>query len=438
MNDFLNLKNLLDKNNIKNRVEEISIYEDDELTKFLFFNFPIARESEEIRIRENDPNISSIINSNFMKFRGISNYEAIWSNELNYIECEIVMPRNNVPSRFILRRLSKLFNSDEYLELESGHEISDPLSLMLYSDARIKVSVGYSSKEFAILSTYKDGRHIDIEKDITRFRPTLKIEEVSVKTQDEAKKLLEKVSNSLFYQLDILYDLVITLCPRKESRVARTKRVRKSNSTEVDIQDIKLDYEYDEIPMALYWFAQSNSDSPIFKYFALYQALEYYYPIYTTATAKTRIQSLIKDPKFNINKDSDVVQLLSIIKINSMSNISDEREQLSITLRNIVSGDEIIDFIANNENLNDYYTNKSAKKISDQKLRLTDKIGIVDDVAERIYEIRCRIVHNKASEINNKILPMTKNVDYLVNEVALLEFIARKAIIANSCPFTLV
>lgn len=75
------------------------------------------------------------------------------------------------------------------------------------------------------------------------------------------------------------------------------------------------------------------------------------------------------------------------------------------------------------------------KRLCEQKLRLTDSLGIIDDVAVRIYEIRCQIVHNKASEINNKILPMTKEVDYLVNELELLKFIARKAIIANSRPF---
>ena len=132
-----------------------------------------------------------------------------------------------------------------------------------------------------------------------------------------------------------------------------------------------------------------------------------------------------------------MVKLLSIIKENSMDNMGSEREQLSITLRSIITGDDIIEFIQSNEDLNEYYKNKSAKNLSDKKLRLADNVGIVNDVAERIYEIRCRIVHNKASEIDNKILPMTKDVDYLVNDVALLEFIARKVIIANSRQFSL-
>lgn len=436
MDNLAILKNILDENKFENRIKEFPLYDEDGTAKYLFFDFPIGREVDEIRIREDDPNIDKIINSDFLKYRGISNYEAIWSNELKSIECEIVVSRNNVPNRFVMRKLARFLKQVEDLEIESGREGSEPLNLTIYTDEQMSVSLGYSSREFAILSTYKEGRRLDFDRDIARFRLTLKIEGIAAKTQEDARKILEKVSNSVFYQFDILYDVVITLCPRRETRTERMKRAKKA-STEVDRKDITLEYEYDEIPMSLYWFAQSSSYSPIFKYFALYQVLEYYFPIYSTMAAKTRIQNLIKDPKFNINRDSDVVKLLCIIKENSMNNMGSEREQLSITLRSIITGDDIIEFIESNENLNEYYKNKCAKNLSDKKLRLADNVGIVEDVAERIYEIRCRIVHNKASEIDNKILPMTKDVDYLVNDVTLLEFIARKVIVANSRQFSL-
>ena len=74
---------------------------------------------------------------------------------------------------------------------------------------------------------------------------------------------------------------------------------------------------------------------------------------------------------------------------------------------------------------------------TEKKPRLNDSNGILDDLVERIYDIRCRIVHNKASETDKKILPMTKNVNYLKHEVELLKFIVRKVLIANSSPFSL-
>lgn len=437
MDTLATLKNILDENKFENRIEEIPLYDEDGTAKYLFFDFPIGRETEEIRIREDDPNLDILISSNFMKYRGISNYEAIWSHELKRIECEIIVSRSSVPNRFIMRKLARFLKQVEDIESENGHDVSEPLNLTIYTDGQISVSLGYSSREFAILSTYKEGHRPDFGRDTTRFRLTLKIESIATKTQEEAKKILEKISNSVFYQFDVLYDVIITLCPRKETRMERMKRTKKSSFSEVDRKEITLDYEYDEIPMSLYLFGQSSNYSPIFKYFALYQVLEYYFPIYTTMAEKFRIQNLIKDPKFNINRDSDVVKLFSIIKENSMNSTESEREQLSITLRAIINGDDIIEFIQSNEVLNEYYKNKSAKNLSAKKLRLADNIGIVNDVAERIYEIRCRIVHNKASEIDNKILPMTEDVDYLVNDVTLLEFIARKIIIANSRQFSL-
>lgn len=434
MDNLDKLKSIFDENKLGCRIEERASYDGETTIKYLLFDFPVAREFEEIRITDYGSNIDSIINSDFIKYRGISDYEGIWSNELGCIECEINATNLVLPQRYILRKLSRYLGLDEDESTYDVNEREEPTNIVLYSSDEMKVSIGYASKEFFILSINKDGRRYDFDKDMSRIgKVTIKIEDVAVKTQDEAKKILEKISNTLFFQVDVLFDFPITLSPRRESRYVRIKKGKKAVSRDkFEKRDIDLKYEYDEIPMALYWLAQSSSYSPIFRYFALYQVIEYYYPIYATINTKTKIQNLIKDPKFNINNDSDILRLLAIIETNSAGNVGDERGQLNNTLINITNGDDIIAFIAERQELNDYYTGKNAKKLSDKKLRLNDHIGIMDDVGARIYDIRCKIVHNKASETDNKILPMTKDIEYLVNEVELLEFIARKAIIANS------
>lgn len=437
MDNLFELKKIFDKNAIENRIEEVSTI-DEGTTSSIVFQFPIARESEEIRIFEDDHNIQSIINCNFLKYRGLSNYEAIWSSELNIIECEVNFPRYGMaPNRFLLRKLFSLLDPKVCTQIGNEHDAEYP-ALTLFSDEQIKVSIGYSSIEFAFLSTYKERHYFyDLQKDRCRFKLTLKIENINPKTEEEAQKILEKVSNSLFYQIDILFETTISLSPRRVNNVQQLRRREKTDLINLGQKELILDYEYDDIPMSLYWFAKSSISSSIFQYFALYQVLEYYYPIYTTNDLKEKIQNIVKDPRFNINNNSDVLRLLNIIKSNSRNDIGDEREQLNITLQKITSGDEIINFINDNEYLLEYFSSKNAKNLSDNKLRLSDKIGIVSDVAKRIYDIRCRIVHNKASETDKKILPMTKDVNYLDNEVALLEFLARKAIISNSHPMYL-
>lgn len=428
------LKAFLDENKIEcNLVDDGNEYEDTQ-RRYLVFKFPVARNYEEIRVYENDPNIDSIMKCDFTKFRGISNYEGIWSHELKLIECEIQNSR--MPGRFFLERITSILGNErvEQSEDDNGRRIITNVVLL---DEPVKVSIGYSSNEFVLLSSYKDGRRLNMEKDFFRYKVTLKIQNVTCRTEDEARKLLEKIFNTIFYQIDILYGLTISLSSRRESRDERYRKMRRISRNNSETKEIKLDYEYDEVPMSLYWFAQSSDYSSIFKYFALYQVLEYYFPIYATINVKSKIQNLVKDPAFNINKDTDVIRLLNVLQFGNSSGYGDEREQLDLTLRNVTNGEDIIQYISEHEHLLEFYKSKDANKLSGTKLRLNDSMGIVDDLAERIYDIRCRIVHNKASEINKKILPMSKEEGYLAYDVELLQFISRKAIIANSRSFTL-
>ena len=431
--DINSFKDFLDKNDVENNIAE-GVYDDGESYKYITFKFPVARNWDEIRLLD-DNNFESILSSDFIKYRGISNYEAIWSHELKCIECEIQTYNYQAPSRYLLRKLAQFFEVVEEYSDERDNKL--PSELLVYSDSDKQIYLGHSSKEFAFLSLYKDGRRIDLEEGRNRFRITLKIKNINATTEEAARLLLEKISNTLFYQMDILYDFPMTLCPRRESRLERSRKAMLRGKNDLELRNLTLEYEYDKIPMSLYWFAQNNSTSPIFMYFALYQVLEYYYPIYSAIQVKSKVQNIIKDPAFNINKDADVIRLLTVMKTNKAGDFGDEREQLSTTLRHIISGEDIINYIKERDLLNNYYQSKESQKLSDKKLRLNDNLGILDDLSERIYDIRCRIVHNKASETTSKILPMTKNVNYLANDVELLKFLARKAIIANSRPFTM-
>lgn len=73
--------------------------------RYLDIHFPVARSTEKIIVREDD-DLDAIINCGFDKYRGISDYEAIWSKELKCIECEIQDARFSGPGRFLMKTLS--------------------------------------------------------------------------------------------------------------------------------------------------------------------------------------------------------------------------------------------------------------------------------------------------------------------------------------------
>lgn len=60
------------------------------------------------------------------------------------------------------------------------------------------------------------------------------------------------------------------------------------------------------------------------------------------------------------------------------------------------------------------------------------------EVADRMYEIRCRIVHTKGSEGEMELLlPFSTEAKRLGYDIELIEFIARKVIVAASRPLRL-
>ena len=136
-----------------------------------------------------------------------------------------------------------------------------------------------------------------------------------------------------------------------------------------------------------------------------------------------------------MESDADMMRLLNVITAKNIDGIGDEREQLNNVLKNIVSGDEVMEFIKSREFLMEYYGGKGGNKLSGEKLPINDVTGIVPKLSARIYDIRCRIVHNKASENHKKILPITSEEDCLRNEIFILKYLAEKALITNSKAF---
>lgn len=426
-------KSFLDANQFESKIVDDKDYEGKPY-RYLDIQFPVARNTENIIIHEDD-DLDTISHCGFVKYRGISDYEAIWSQELSCIECEVQDTQSYGLGRYITRNLASYFETIQ--ESTDEPDRNEPIECIIFSNDILKVSVGNCSKEFAFLSAYREGRHIDIRQSKGSFRTTLKITNIAINTEENARILLEKISNALFFQINILYNLSITLSPRRIPRTEKIIRRRRLRNPTSENRALKLDYEYEKTPMSLYWFAQNNIESPIFAFFAFYQVLEYYFPIYSQLEAKNKIKNLFKDPRFSIESDADMLRLLNVITAKNLDGIGDEREQLNNVLKNIVTGDEIIEYINSRGFLVDYYNNKTSNKLSGEKLPLNDVTGIVPKLSARIYDIRCRIVHNKASEIHKKILPVTKEEDYLRNEISVLKFLAEKAIITNSKSFQL-
>jgi hypothetical protein len=158
---------------------------------------------------------------------------------------------------------------------------------------------------------------------------TMKIEGLSISNHDLAKSALERISNSLFFQIDIELGVPLTLQREIELSIGRHRRSLRRT------EGFKLQFprtEYNEAPMELYWYAQSAVGMPLLQFLAFYQAIEYYFPIYSRAEALRKVRNILKDPSFRAERDADVGRVLTALSSKGHSGFGDERTQLKAVL----------------------------------------------------------------------------------------------------------
>lgn len=393
-----------------------------EVTKSQIVKFPCARDFISFRLTDRIEE-KDYLESDFEHFKFVKDFEAIWSPKLNVIECELQpVARFVAPSHYLLRRLFQAFNEEgEEFEEQSRYEFED-------SEEGIKVNIGGASLDYAILSFLKDRRP---RFEWSRRRPTIRIENIDLSRHDQAKRILEKVGNSVLFKLDMTLNIGLKLA---EDRDIRRSLFRRKN-TDHDLDKSFPLYEYDSEPMSLYWYAKGAVEMPLLQFLALYQILEFYFPIFSQKDAHQQIKNLIKDPRFNPNKDSDITKILTAISQNkSQLGFGSELDQLKTTMTSCVTKEEIFDHIKSDDEMKQFFEEKKSKSLSSKNLNLSNNSGdLINECAERIYEIRCRVVHTKASDKNYELLlPSSPELKYLVYDISILEMVAKKVMVSTS------
>ncbi|MEY9867271.1 hypothetical protein ABIE66_002650 [Peribacillus sp. B2I2] len=414
--------------------------------KWLIFNVPKEREQEKLSISDGNKQINEIFDTNFEKYRLIKGFEGIWSKDLKSIECEI---ETGVPfSRNLLSVLDKLLaedttkesisDVDEIQDNEIDEENESSISMVrVYTSNNIEVNFGYCSKELAVFSSLKS--MVSLDRMMGRVI-TLQIKGIDVSTHEEALQYLLKISNSLFFQIS--HYLYFPMKLRNE-RINRRDRVR--HHLKVDefqsplSNSVILKYEYDNEPMSLYIHGRNSSDLPLNQFLSFYQTIEYYFPIYSNIEAKQKIKRLLKDPLFDPNNDTKLTKILSIVQANRSGEIGDERSQLKATVKHCIEDMDLREFILENVERKEYFEKNNGKKLSACTINVKGKNNdIVNEVCERIYDIRCRIVHKKANGYDGEmILPYSSENKYIKHDINLVEFVAQKVLIDNSRPLNL-
>jgi len=286
-----------------------------------------------------------------------------------------------------------------------------------------KAILGNPSKELEVLA---------INRNAIGRRLSLRIENLTIKRYDDALNILERVTNSLFYQIDLNINIPLSLARQRHYR--RLENVQRS----IESPEFKFpESEYDRAPIELYWYVRSASGMPLLQYLAFYQTIEFYFPAYSQAESRRKIKNILKDPSFSPNRDVDIGKVLTALRLGGGYGFGDERSQLKATLLECVNQDQLRSFLTLSEERKEFFASKT-KGLTEHKLSLNNQSAdLRNEVSERIYDIRCKIVHTKNNASEGEVellLPFSIESDLLYFDIELIQFIARQVLIAASSP----
>jgi hypothetical protein len=159
------------------------------------------------------------------------------------------------------------------------------------------------------------------------------------------------------------------------------------------------------------------------------------FPFYTERRAQEALRVLLKDPRFDSSRDKDLARLVTVVRDNT-GRFADERGQLRATIAGAIRADELREFMSGDDERREFFKAKKPQGLVAHRIPLeTDDDELLTNTMTRTYQIRCRIVHTKTGDADGELLlPSSSEVAGMRHDIALVEFLARRVLIANSHP----
>jgi hypothetical protein len=362
-----------------------------------------------------------LLEAPFERYVFVGDYQAICSYDEGIIEGGIrFLGTVPVPSSYLFRRL---FGYDP----DTGRSSTADLKAIELTDQNpgnmVKITIGSMSRDLQVL----------LERRSPRLNtPSIRIEGVRIARHDTALEILEKLANSLFLEVDLKLGVPLTLI--RERRITSRDRPLRQ---ELSARDLQFPHsEYPSQPMSLYWYARSAIGMPLLQFLAYYQSIEFFFPIYSQIEAQRRVRNILKDPSFSAHRDTDISRLLSAIRTGHGLGYGDERSQLRATLQECIDPAELRDFLSAFPPRQEFFS--KSKLVSERRLPIANVTAdLRTDVADRIYDIRCKIVHTKSAADESGVdllLPFSKEAAALDHDIELVQYLSRRVIIAAGEP----
>jgi hypothetical protein len=268
-------------------------------------------------------------------------------------------------------------------------------------------------------------------------RSFLRIRNVASTRHDEALNLLIRLAQSLFFELSVAYDVTPDLRQREDDPLDDLKYFDYKNSVATE-PPIFPTNDYPREPLALYLhtepYLRGSQQQPLYAFLSYYQVIEHFLLKYARSNTIKQLRIALKDPRLDVHDDRSITRLLGIVEQEQQR--SSEREQLAVTIAECCPVDSLRDFIQAVDERKEFFT--SAKKIAAAPRIDFNAKNLANQIADRIYTIRCRIVHAKDGfDLAGPLLPFSREAQQLHHDISLIRYVAQHVLIASSHRLTL-
>jgi hypothetical protein len=278
----------------------------------------------------------------------------------------------------------------------------------------VSIEISPASAEFGIL----------LERGVT-----IKVDGVPTSTHEASVEALERYAAAMLFDLDVVYGVPVQLAKRR--RANRRRRYERPDHPPKFPRN-----QYAEQALELYQYGRAAAGLPLLEYLAYYQSLEYFFPFFAREQTVHSVRSQLLHPGFDALNDAALNRLINLAAPAARGGMA-EREQLRATIRACMNEADLREFVESLPEYKDHFCSKNQKIKGVGAFQLNgNQADIRDQAADRIYAIRCRIVHSKqdggAGNSEEVLLPSSTETESLQADVEMIRLVAQRALIARA------
>lgn len=391
-------------------------------TQYVLLQLPNGRLTRQITVFPRD--VEDLLDIQFEKYTVIGDYVAAVDTTSGRIEALVAGPgtagRFNIGRVFSqLPGIEVITEGDPELEKEAFEDGGDPRQVsaqnwrLAVGQNGVSIEISPASAEFQIL----------LERGVT-----IKVDGVATSSHDEALEALERYAAAMLFDLDVVYGVHVQLAKRR--RQNRRRRHERPDHPPKFPRN-----KYAGQALELYQYGRSAAGLPLLEYLAYYQSLEYFFPFFAKEQTVHSVRSQLLHPGFDPLNDAALNRLINLAAPAARTGMA-EREQLRATIRACMTEADVSDFVESLPEYTDHFCSKKQKIKGVGAFHLSgNQSDIRDQAADRIYAIRCRIVHSKQDGGGNSqdvLLPSSAETESLQADVELIRLVAQRALIARA------